>query len=824
MARRSTPKRLAASETVSSTAPLQSLALPPLPVGSPTPGPSLAQLSLVEDIPTRPEPGEMGFTGTPNWSGEPLAETNTSLLRQLAYGQPGARSWGEWEKLQRTDPDIAVATDFTLAQIRDARVDIEEADEEAQPDRALATAQADFVRWCLLQNCEPGWSEVLQQMGRCIVPGFALHEICWGDVTHKSLPGGAGLGITKLAERLPVSVHVNGWLERDGDLYAVKQLGMKSVGVGQKWEEVILPAEKLSLVTWNRTGSNYLGYSAFRPAWYIAKIREHMLKVIGIGVVREAAGIPTATAKDPNSKLTQAQRKRLQVLLANLVYHENASVVMPAGWDLNWVFSPAANKGHVLDAWTKLGEVILRLLSAQGMALGVNGTGSRAVGQSHQGIADTFVQGLVAIIEGAVNGVGKRQYTGLIRKLCEANWGPQQGGFPVFKVTLKKPQLSPLEKAQAAQAFKGAGLLTPMTKDENVIREDLGLETITEDERQEAKEKAAALAPQILPGAPHSPPGASPSPAPLGQTSPQGKPGLSPRETPPSREAKTTARAPRAQQGPFVPSRPLRASEKRLDLQRMDTFLAGGRARFERLIRPAVAEMLVHAQPELVKALEAGQPKHVHSIALKTDGLVAAIEQFLDECRAEGFAEVKAELRTDSGQDVADARRDGKVTAAASDEEDDKGAEDAADEVQEQVKDRLVRKVTQRLQGELEDEAIDAARTGAEPSLVISRTLTSQLDTGAFRADAGVAMTRLWNVGRDEAARMLGGVASVERSAILDDATCGPCEEMDGETADFDSPEHDALLPPEKDCEGGASCRCCVVYVPASSGSSEGDE
>ena len=83
-------------------------------------------------------------------------------------------------------------------------------------------------------------------------------------------------------------------------------------------------------------------------------------------------------------------------------------------------------------------------------------------------------------------------------------------------------------------------------------------------------------------------------------------------------------------------------------------------------------------------------------------------------------------------------------------------------------------------------------------------------------------MTRMWNVGRDEAAKLVGGVAMVERSAILDQNTCDPCEKKDGEQAEFDSPEHDALLPPDPDCDGQDACRCCVVYLPATA--SDGGE
>jgi hypothetical protein len=91
--------------------------------------------------------------------------------------------------------------------------------------------------------------------------------------------------------------------------------------------------------------------------------------------------------------------------------------------------------------------------------------------------------------------------------------------------------------------------------------------------------------------------------------------------------------------------------------------------------------------------------------------------------------------------------------------------------------------------------------------------MTNQLESGAFRSDAAYVTTKTFSVGRDEAARILGGVTEVERSAILDNATCGPCTAADGQTARFDSPEHDALVPPDRDCEGGDRCRCVLIYL-----------
>lgn len=111
-------------------------------------------------------------------------------------------------------------------------------------------------------------------------------------------------------------------------------------------------------------------------------------------------------------------------------------------------------------------------------------------------------------------------------------------------------------------------------------------------------------------------------------------------------------------------------------------------------------------------------------------------------------------------------------------------------------------------------------RTGGDEGDVVSRVVDRQIDSGAFRGDAGSVTTKVFNVGRDEAARIMGGVAEVELTAILDSETCEVCVALDGTTAPFNSPEHDRLVPPVRDCKGGDNCRCLLVFIP----SKDGDE
>lgn len=732
----------------------------------------------------------VGITGTANYGGDIYAESNARLTYQSAYGQAGSRTWGEWEELLRTDSAVAAGLDFVCGPIRDARVDVEPVDNSPQ-----AKAIADLVRWNLTESLEPAFPEFLTQAVKGFLGvGFALFEPVFKQMAHPLLPGGQGYVVDKLAQRLPATVAYNAWLEREdgSDLRAVRQQGPR----GTKWEIIEVPAEKLLLFTWQRTGNNYAGFSAFRAVWYIAQIRKELLRLIGVTYQREGAGVPVMQASDKTAELTPTQRTAMETLLANLVYHENASLIPPAGWSLDWKFSGGANKGHVLDAWHRLGVTILEQVQAQQLALGTGDTGSRSVGTVHDASARAFIQSVVAVIEGVLNGTGSRPYTGLVRRLVDANFGPQDA-YPKLRLTLKQAQLSPAEMLDAVSKGVAAKALTITARDENSLREKLGLSPIDEAERETELSRRAALAPVVQPEGDARP--AEPARAAL------------------------RASAPKALK-PWAPWRPLRASEKRTDFRAIERFLSSRPEVFEGEAMPIVVEMLARAAPAITAAMEDGQvsPAEVSALPLDTKRLDAMLRAYLADVRAEGARTARREVRDDMAETLLEQRR----LAAAADEQGDEQEDDRederireeADEVIEAQQQQAKRRIESRLRSEIEREALDVLRTGGDPSQVASRVVARQLETGAFRGDAGSITTKAFNVGRDEAARILGGVSSVEYSALLDSATCSPCRSMDGRTALFDSPEHDAMLPPNRDCDGGDRCRCLLLFIPERGG------
>ncbi len=768
---------------------------------------------------------EVGVSGTTNYQGQLHTETNPALYGPAGYGLPGARAWGEWERLMRTDGAVETALNLTIAPLRDARLSVLPPKRET-PETA---SQVGYLEQNLSEWLEPLWPEAVQQIGRySLGVGFSLHEEVWDVGPSELVPGGQGFRLARLAQRLPSTLDWNAWEEKDGELVSVLQRGVKD----GRYVSARLPAEKLLLVTWNREGNNYAGYSAFRPVWYLAKVREQLLRIIGIGHQREALGVPMASM-DKDAELTPAARAKLRRVLMQLVFHENAAIVLPPGVKLEWFNSPGANKGHVLDTWRQLGVAILEVVSAQQVALGTQDTGSRAVGQVHDASKNSFIHGVKANIEAALNGVGRRPYTGLARKIIRANGG-EQPSYPRVEMALPVASLTPSELMATVAQGVTAGVLTLTAEDENRLRKALGLDTLTPEVREKLRAEAAATpstastAPGGLSGEPLREGTQDKQPSPRPGTDSPPAPGRAVRPVMASRDA----------QGVYVPRRPLLPHETHLAWGEMDDLLTNAKEAFEAAARPLLVEALAAVLPQVKEAMADGDPSEVAGIQLPLEKLSALVDEYLAKLRAEGAAHVIREVRRpEVAKAVEEKRAEGEggvapVTPSASSPaapvfsrtvhfakppKRRSPAEVAAgiERLMKAQRDVLLRRMRARTIDSLQRAAIDKVRTGGDAGSIVSDVISDALETRALRQDAAGITTAAFNLGREEAARKLGSVQTVRLSAVMDEVTCEYCERMDGAEFEFNSAAHDEHVPPLTRCEGRDRCRCIRLYGTA---------
>lgn len=749
-------------------------------------------------IPSKAAPTkEEGVSGVPNFGGRITYEPIAELREQAGYGRSGD-DWGFWEDLSAANSFVAAALDHVMGQVSDARIDVEDIPKEligngpGLVSAAIAKAMKELLEWNFTQALRLSAFNSLAVSG-FLKSGFAIFEPLYAKDAR------GRWYCSKLPQRLPLSLHSNPWLENDEHttLRAIRQQATR----GYETVSPEIPIERLLLFIWQRQGNNWQGRSAFRAVQYIAgRVMPMLLKLIGVTLQREGAGIPIAQAKDPATPLEEPQRIALNELMQSMVFHESASAVLPAGWEINWVFSGGSNKGHVLEVWNSLGTVVLQQLGAQQLQLGTNGEGNRAVGQVHDARSTAKPKSALQQCEAVLNGDDNEPFQGLGPRICRFNFG-EQAAYPRVKLTLQRPELPVSELTTSAAQAKAAGLFHPTFEDELVYRERAGLPPIDRAEWDKAKSEADARA-ATLPRAPGAPP---PKP---GEKQPE------PKDKPLAKDERPVKAS--AQRTPFAPWRALRASEAKLPLAKHDEYFTSRRDVYETRAKPVIQSILAKAAAGISRAMADGkvQPAEIVALELKASKLFELNRQFVAEVRSAGAASVRDEL----------AERPVMFAAADGDDREDDRTDtlrtirENADEIADAQADALTRRQLGRLKGELEREAIDALRTKGTADEVIDRAIDRQLETGAFRSDAGYVTTKAFNVGRDEAARILGGIASVEYSAILDSATCSACTADDGKTAAFDSAEHDALLPPNRDCAGGDNCRCFLIMIPASAG------
>jgi hypothetical protein len=591
----------------------------------------------------------------------------------------------------------------------------------------------------------------------------------------------------------------NGWVEADvegggRDLAAVRQQGQTKACSGYS-SQVEIPTEKLLLHTWQRSGLNYRGMSAFRPVWYIAKVREQLLKLVAIASIREGAGVPVAQSSESADTLTPSQQKKLARAMQNLVGHEHASMVMPRGWSIEWVFSPGANKGHLLETYNALGVLILRQLGAQQIALGTGETGSRSVGEVHDAVAEQYVQSVVRMIEDVLNGQPGRAYTGLVRKLVDANWG-EQVAYPKLATALKRRKIGIKEKLEAIAMARTAGVLTATSDVEGLIRDELGLTPLKE---AEDLEDAAGE----VEGETGEETGEVEDPDPT-----------APEPTTELTRAMACCTKHRLSSGPRVPWagpwRELSRAEQKVDFAALDNTITKAREDFERDLKPLVEEMIRAAEPDVRAALEASDPSALLDLELDTAALDKAAGSWLAGLRAQGKRDVAKELKSPAAAEQAVEER--QLARPAED------ADTARYAVLEQQKKSVVKRIVGRLQAWISREAVEEVRQGTNSAQAVVADVLSVLDeSAALRSDAGTAVARVYNVGREEAAELM-GATEAQYSAILDSNVCSPCLAQDGRVYRLDDPEYDAALPPNRECEGGDNCRCVMVYITGEGG------
>jgi hypothetical protein len=294
------------------------------------------------------------------------------------------------------------------------------------------------------------------------------------------------------ADREP-SAH-NEWLSRDGQhLDGVLQ---NTVGISKIPKPI--PANKLLLLTLNRTGSNFEGVGMLRPVWWWWRTKQRVSNMMCVGLDRWAIPTPKVTVdrsvaelqglndSDIDAMVNDAEAQAQAFLSAEQAYLiENAAVKFDSYSTTPYLYSQGP-----LDIIKECDNQISQAFLAQFANLGITDTGSRSVGEVHLSMFRRAAINLCDIVASRISGVD-RSGAGTIGRLIKFNYGAVEPS--------KLPRLvhTGLDTDDLAESLGMLGplvqfgLLTPDDELERAIRERLGAGDLPEDAQRSALERTA---------------------------------------------------------------------------------------------------------------------------------------------------------------------------------------------------------------------------------------------------------------------------------------------------------------------------------------------
>ena len=298
--------------------------------------------------------------------------------------------------------------------------------------------------------------------------------------------------LDQYADREP-SAH-NKWLSRDS-----QQLdGVVQNIVGTTYTPEPIPANKLLLLTLNKTGSNFEGVGMLRPVWWWWRTKQRASNLMCVGLDRWAVPTPKVvvdrsqaenmglTDADINAMVDDAEAQAQAFLSTEQSYLvETAAVKFES-----YAETPNLYASGPLDIISKCDSQIASAFLTQFADLGNTETGARSVGEIHLSVFRRAAINLCDIVAAQISGVDRRG-GGTIGRLIRWNYGCiDPSKLPRLVHTgLDTDDLA--ESMGMLPQLVQAGILTPDDELERAIRERLGAGDLPEEATRSAVERTA---------------------------------------------------------------------------------------------------------------------------------------------------------------------------------------------------------------------------------------------------------------------------------------------------------------------------------------------
>src|SRR5712692_2321219 len=437
-------------------------------------GPASPVLEPPQDLPT---------SFVPEWArgGSPDAGTNLGAAATGIYSVPGTpiisgflTDMGEYnpdlqgraavqvyEQMRRGDGQVEATLQALTLPVLSAKWDVLPGVNQSQPGYAQASAIATFVRENLFGGLEfrtatggwatQTWDEVLRNALLMLPFGCSVHE----DVY--TVDGGM-LRLRLLADLLPLTFY-RFHVDEDGrTLLYLGQYGYR----GARFEQVSVPADKITLFSFRREGANFWGRSVLRPAYPHWYVKNQLYRIDAIGAERNSLGVPVIIMPPGFSK---EDHDAAVNFVTQLAAHERTGVVLPNGS----TFEILGIKGTLKDINPSIqhhNEQISIQALAMFMNLGRTERGSRSLGREQNKF-------FMLSLQNVANKIAEQITNTTIRRLVYYNFGLDA---PCPKLIAANVQARALEDiVDALTRFAQAGLIVSDYDLRAFIRKELAL-------------------------------------------------------------------------------------------------------------------------------------------------------------------------------------------------------------------------------------------------------------------------------------------------------------------------------------------------------------
>jgi hypothetical protein len=615
-----------------------------------------------------------------------------------------------------------------------------------------------------------------------------LHQAAYNHLVYGHMPfelryrieeaAPGGVRLDHLGARMPwtiAQIHMN----RDATISEIVQTT----------QDEPIPANRLLWYVHDQEGANWAGISMLRPVFGMWLLKHETMRVHASSIRRFGMGVPEVTAP-PGA--TAGQVAEAQALAAGFRAGDQSGAGMPAGFTFN-LKGMTGSVPDALEFLRYLDQAMAKMALAGLIELGQTETGSRALGET---FLDLFLLSLQAVADDLADTItsGQEGMPGVSTDLVAQNWGEDE---PAPRIVCTDVGENYEVTAEALAKLTEFGALSPDPELDSWIRKTWRLpkrDTAWEPTSRGIPAPGAPAGPVENPPGGDVPPGlpapAAPAP-PGGQGAPAARRGSPPRAAAfPGGTGLRRQLTPAEAASGFDP-----AGHQRAWLDALGGLVAS--------YRPVAAAQRAQLVEQVSAAVERGTLARLGRLAIPAAGLaegggvILAAMTSVAQRAAEALAAEAASQGVKLAVPAMPAGRLGKIAEARAGVLGGWYAGQAGQHALQVVHAAL------SPAAQTAGAAVDVFLNGLS-----DRSLYEQL---------GAALTAAQNAGRGavlDANPLAAGRATYVASEIIDQNTCGPCE-------DVDQMQFSSLAEAESSypaggymyCEGGLRCRGTFIAL-----------